>query len=77
MNELTRIAANAVGASNCIAVVKCPDGMYNKAFSMSMDDGQEVITKVPNPNAGISHFTTASEVAIMDFALVTHLPHLF
>ena len=41
--------------------------MFNKAFLMSMDDGQEVIAKVPNPNAGVAHFTTASEVATMDF----------
>ena len=34
---------------------------------MSMDDGQEAIAKVPNPNAGVAHFTTASEVATMDF----------
>ncbi|OAA69651.1 hypothetical protein ISF_02921 [Cordyceps fumosorosea ARSEF 2679] len=27
---------------------------------MSMDNGREVIAKVPNPNAGIPHFTTAS-----------------
>jgi hypothetical protein len=29
-----------------------------------MDNGKEVIAKIPNPNAGLSHFTTASEVAI-------------
>lgn len=32
-----------------------------------MDTGKEVIGKVPNPNAGIEHYTTASEVATMDF----------
>jgi hypothetical protein len=36
-----------------------------------MDDGQEVIAKVLNLNAGISHYTTASEVATMDFVSVT------
>lgn len=41
--------------------------MFNKAFLMSMEDGQEVVAKVPNPNAGVPHFTTASEVATMDF----------
>ncbi|GAB7353080.1 hypothetical protein MBLNU459_g3626t1 [Dothideomycetes sp. NU459] len=33
-----------------------------------MNDGKEVIAKVPNPNAGRPHFTTASEVATIDFA---------
>lgn len=32
-----------------------------------MDDGREVIAKLPNPNAGRPYFTTASEVATMDF----------
>jgi len=67
MNELARAAADAVGASLCLSVKKYPDGMFNKAFLMIMDDGQEVVAKVPNPNAGIPHFTTASEVATMDF----------
>lgn len=41
--------------------------MFNKAYLMTMDNGREVVSKVPNPNAGIPHFTTASEVATMDF----------
>ncbi|RJE21579.1 Phosphotransferase enzyme family [Aspergillus sclerotialis] len=32
-----------------------------------MDDGKEVIAKLPNPNAGHRHFTTASEVATMAY----------
>ncbi|EER26282.1 hypothetical protein CPC735_004530 [Coccidioides posadasii C735 delta SOWgp] len=68
MNSLARVAADSVGAARCIAIEKYPDGMFNKAFLMSMDDGREVIAKVPNPNAGVPHFTTASEVATMDFA---------
>ncbi|PPJ50761.1 hypothetical protein CBER1_07477 [Cercospora berteroae] len=34
---------------------------------MTMDNGKEVVAKLPNPNAGRQHFTTASEVATMDF----------
>ncbi|CAG8189303.1 unnamed protein product [Penicillium olsonii] len=68
MNRLASVAAESVGATRCISISKYPDGMFNKAFLMSMDDGQEVIAKVPNPHAGAAHFTTASEVATMDFA---------
>ncbi len=67
LNSLARVAADSVGAGRCIAIEKYPDGMFNKAYLMCMDDGQEVIAKVPNPNAGVPHFTTASEVATMDF----------
>ena len=31
-----------------------------------MDDDLQVVAKIPNPNAGLKHFTTASEVATMD-----------
>ena len=53
--------------------------MFNKAFLLSMEDGREVVAKVPNPNAGIPHFTTASEVATMDFvspSRTTSIPNL-
>ncbi|EFW21973.1 conserved hypothetical protein [Coccidioides posadasii str. Silveira] len=45
-----------------------------------MDNGKEVIAKIPNPNAGIPYYTTASEVATMDFArniLQTPAPHVY
>lgn len=66
MNKLAKVAAGLVGAAQCISINKYPDGMFNKAFVLSMDDGREC-AKVINPNAGIPHFTTASEVATMDF----------
>ena len=34
---------------------------------MTMDDGTEIIAKLPNPNAGPSYLTTASEVATHEF----------
>jgi hypothetical protein len=67
MNKLAIVAADSVGAVQCVSIKKYPDGMFNKAYIMCMDNGQEVVAKVPNPNAGIPHFTTASEVATMDF----------
>ena len=66
VNELGRLAASAVGAQTCVSVEKYPDGMYNKAMLLTMKNGTQVVTKVPNPNAGKPHFTTASEVATMD-----------
>ncbi|OQE01958.1 hypothetical protein PENSOL_c003G07293 [Penicillium solitum] len=79
MNTVARVAADSVGAAECISVTKYPDGMFNKTFLMTMEDGREVVAKVPNPNAGVLHFTTASEVATMDFAsriLGTPAPHV-
>ena len=67
MNELARLAVKSVGSQCCVNVEKYPDGMYNKSFLLTMDDGRQVVGKVPNLNAGRPHFTTASEVATMDF----------
>ncbi|KAF2275182.1 uncharacterized protein EI97DRAFT_420759 [Westerdykella ornata] len=79
VNELAKCAAEAVGAKSCVDVEKYPDGMYNKAMLLTMDDGTQVVAKVPNPNAGLPHFTTASEVATMDFVrnvLKTPIPRV-
>lgn len=70
MKELARIAAESVGAEMCVSVEKFPDGIYNKAFLFTMQDGVQVVGRVPNPNAGPPRYTTASEVATMDFVSV-------
>jgi hypothetical protein len=67
VNELARAAAEAIGAGSCVQIQKYPDGMYNKSMLLTMDNGTQVVAKVPNPNAGLPHFATASEVATMDF----------
>lgn len=69
MNELCKIAEDAVG-KRCTNVEKFADGLYNKAFLLTMDDNEQVVAKVPNPNAGLPHFTTASEVATMDLVIL-------
>lgn len=66
VGELTRIATEAVGAKSCIRVEKLVDGMHNKALLLVMENGKEVVAKMPYPVAGKPHFTTASEVATMN-----------
>ncbi|KAE8355824.1 kinase-like domain-containing protein [Aspergillus coremiiformis] len=70
MNELIKRATESVGltSAQCSRVEKFPDGMFNKTFLFTMHDGTQVVGKVPNPNAGRAYYTTASEVATMDFA---------
>lgn len=69
MNELVKIAAESLGSNSasCVSVQKLPEGNFNKAFLLTLSDGREVVAKVPNPNAGLAFYTTASEVATMDF----------
>src|ERR1700761_6780699 len=47
---------------------KLPEGSYNKAFILDLDNGKQVIARIPNPNAGPSRLITASEVATIAFA---------
>lgn len=75
MNNLARIAAESMGFQECKNVEKLDEGCYNKVFLFTMNDGSEVVGKVPSRNAGRPHFTTASEVATMDF--VRHLRWLW
>ncbi|KAB8201650.1 kinase-like domain-containing protein [Aspergillus parasiticus] len=67
LQELLDIAASVVGAQSCTRVRKASEGQYNKVLFLTMANGCEIIAKLPNPNAGRPHFTTASEVATMDF----------
>ncbi|KZF23492.1 phosphotransferase enzyme family protein [Xylona heveae TC161] len=69
MAELVRVATASLGCGpdSCISVEKLPEGNYNKVFLIKLHDGRQVVAKVPNPNAGLPFYTTASEAATMEF----------
>jgi hypothetical protein len=59
--------ARALKSGTCVQVEKLSEGNFNKAFLLTMNDGKQAVARLPNPNAGRPHFSTASEVATMDF----------
>lgn len=61
-------AAHFSDATKCVRVVKI-EGNFNKALPLTMDDGNEVVAKIPCPNAGPPSLTTASEVATLKFRM--------
>ncbi|KAF2433877.1 hypothetical protein EJ08DRAFT_668550 [Tothia fuscella] len=67
IQALCSVAAKSIGSASCSTITKMPEGNFNKSFLVTMTDGREVVAKVPNPNAGRPHFSTASEVATMDY----------
>ncbi|RAH85894.1 hypothetical protein BO86DRAFT_329879 [Aspergillus japonicus CBS 114.51] len=73
---LIRIAEQAAGNNAvCATIAKLPEGSFNKALLVTMRNGRELVIKIPNPNAGPAHYTTASEVATMRYARENlHLP---
>jgi hypothetical protein len=51
------------------------EGGFSKALLMMMENGAEVIAKIPCSNAGRPMYSTASEVAVLNFGecLSSHL----
>jgi hypothetical protein len=43
------------------------EGGFSKAFLMREQNGTEVVAKLPCRNAGPPTFTTASEVAVLEY----------
>lgn len=58
----------AKGAAAVTSMTKLPEGTFNKVYLMTLDTGDEIIARIPNPNAGAPDLVTSSEVATMAFA---------
>ncbi|EEP80258.1 predicted protein [Uncinocarpus reesii 1704] len=63
---LCKTAGDVLGAP-CTQITKLRGGLYNKVFSLKTDAGEELLARIPNPNAGSSRVVIASEVATLDF----------
>jgi hypothetical protein len=48
-------------------MIKLAKGFFNKTFKLSMDNGLNIIVRIPHPIAGPKYYITASEVAIIEF----------
>jgi hypothetical protein len=50
-----------------LCYLTCSIGSYNKVFALNFDNGVEAIARIPTALAGAPFFTTASEVATLEF----------
>ena len=60
-------------------MIKIAEGSFNKVFLLTMDTGKQIIARIPHPNIGPAHYTTASEVATMHYLrtkLQLPVPHV-
>lgn len=64
---LQNLAAKATGSDGCISMTKLSEGGFNKVFRLLMNNGKTALARIPNPNAGPPFYTTASEVATMEY----------
>lgn len=67
IHELQKVAAQATNPESCVGVEKLPEGWNSKTFLMTTNDGAQVVTMLPNPCGGRPHFSTATEVAIINY----------
>ncbi|KAE8343869.1 hypothetical protein BDV24DRAFT_172510 [Aspergillus arachidicola] len=68
--ELQRVVGNAIQQDLCRSIVKLAEGGFNKVFLLMAKDGRDIIARIPTPIAGPPRYTTASEVATMNFLRV-------
>lgn len=68
VRKLCDVAA-ALGNPSPVVQIDKMEGGFNKALLLTREDGQEYLAKLPCPNAGPSHFTTASEVAVLQLGM--------
>ncbi|RDB22280.1 Altered inheritance of mitochondria protein 9, mitochondrial [Hypsizygus marmoreus] len=69
VSALVDAAVEAAGAHSCMSFEKLDEGLFNRVFVLRLDNDEELIARIPFHLAGPKHFTTASEVATMDYAL--------
>ncbi|KMQ44666.1 hypothetical protein HL42_4674 [Trichophyton rubrum] len=74
VEALKRIAAKAVDRDSTASIKKLAEGGFNRVFLLTMNDGFEVIVKIPYLLAVPQKLTTESEVATLDFLRGKSIP---
>ena len=65
VSALKAAAANAVGV--CYDIRRLREGLFTLAFLLTMNNETEIVARIPTSASGAAHYTTASEVATIDF----------
>lgn len=57
--------------SGAKSVTKCEkrEGGFNRVFLLTMDNGEQIVAKLPTSISGPRGLTTSSEVATMDYSI--------
>ncbi|KAH0837218.1 hypothetical protein FOPE_04644 [Fonsecaea pedrosoi] len=67
LEALCAIAASTGPSVSPVREVEKLEGGFSKALRIRRENGTELIAKVPCPNAGLAKYTTASEVATLEY----------
>ncbi|PPJ50234.1 hypothetical protein CBER1_07207 [Cercospora berteroae] len=66
VDELCSLASR-IGSKSAIREIEKLEGGFSKALLLKKTDGSELVAKLPFKIAGPSHYTTASEVAVLQY----------
>lgn len=69
VEALCQIAASTGFSTSPVREVEKLEGGFSKALRLRKEDGTELIAKIPCPNAGLVTYTTASEVAVLEYGM--------
>ena len=74
--ELKRLAAESInqGANDVARFEKLAEGGFNRIFLVTMNDGSQVIARIPYPSTEPKYFVVASEVATLDYLRLHDIP---
>ncbi|TCD65561.1 Phosphotransferase enzyme [Steccherinum ochraceum] len=67
VDALMHVGTQASGGVQCTGIKKYTEGAFNKIFILAFENGHELIAKIPTQLLP-AFYTTASEVATMDYA---------
>lgn len=70
LEKLCEIAASVMHSKSPITAIEKFEGGFSKALIMKSEDGTEVVAKIPCSNAGPRVYTTASEVAVLQYSML-------
>ncbi|GES61237.1 kinase-like protein [Aspergillus terreus] len=71
---LQHTIASALGASSVTSFAKVAEGGFNRLFEATCSDGRRVLARLPYPSTVPKHYTTASEVATLEYLRLNGFP---
>ncbi|KAM5444084.1 hypothetical protein MferCBS31731_000601 [Microsporum ferrugineum] len=68
IDKLCDLVASVVGNGiSSVSKIDKMEGGFHKALLMTLENGIEVVAKIPCPHAGLPMYSTASEAAVLEF----------
>ena len=67
VDELCKLVSSLPSIQSLVSSIDKLEGGFNKALMMRMENGKEVVVKIPFPNSVSPQCTTESEAAVLDY----------